>query len=205
MEADPTASSAKVCEDSHHRHQPMSRNPLVFFLVLQRNLYVFLQLKKLFDELSNKDRFSITVESQQGMSVGIDEEFLEIPANVIGMLRSVENHRVVFEMFPRWWHARLQIFIQGMLTLSVHVDQPEQREIRHEILARPNVFQTVQQLGLGLCRLLIAELIGRNSENGEMFRRGEFVLQCIQLSVLRCDPSERRHIDDQTELIAILR
>ena len=139
------------------------------------------------------------------MSVGVDEEFLEIPSDIIGMFRRVENHRVIFEVFLRRRHARFQILVQGMLILPIHIDQPEQGKIRREILARPNIFQAVQQFRFGLCRLLIAELITRNAENGKMLRRSEFFLQCIQLWVLKCHSSEGCHIDDQTQLIAILR
>lgn len=174
-------------------------------LCLQWHLNLFLQLKKFLDELSNKDRFGIAVEPQNRMSVAIDEEFLEIPSDIVGMFRRVENHRLIFEVFLRRRHARFQIFVQGMLTLPIHIDQPKQGKVRLEILARSNVFQTVQQFRLGLCRLLIAELIAGNAENGEMLRRGEFFLQCIQLLVLKRHSSERGHIDDQTQLISILR
>ena len=157
-----------------------------------------LQLKEFFNKLPNEDWLGVAVESHDRMSVEVDEKLLEIPSDVIGVVRLVEDHRVVFEVLLRRWHARFQIVVQWMLILAVDVDQPEQREIRKKILARPDVFQAVEKFVLGFCRLLVAELIARDAEHGELVALGEFFLQCIQLKILKRHASERRHVHDQT-------
>ena len=163
-----------------------------------------MQLKEFFNKLPNEARLGIAIESHDRMSVEVDEKLLEIPSDVIGVMWLVEDHRVIFEVLLRRWHARFQIVVQRMLILAIDVDQPEQREIRKEILARSDVFQAVEKFVLGFCRLLVAELIARDAEYGEWMASGELVLQCIQLKILKRHASERRHVHDQTQLISVL-
>lgn len=91
----------------------------------------------------------------------------------------------------------LQESVDLIFVLAVDLSFLKERKIRLKSIAWPDAFQPVQDLFSIRSRLLVHELIARESQHGEaalVLASGKLSHQCIQVRVLCCVSSVCRHV-----------
>src|SRR4051794_17542217 len=117
------------------------------------------------------------------LAVGRDEELLEVPADVAVVALHIGRPG--------------ELGIERMAAGAVHVDLLEHRE-RDAVVERAELLDLV-----GRARLLAAELVAREPEDGEA-AVAVVVVDLLEGGVLRGEAALRRHIHDQQGLAGVL-
>lgn len=129
-------------------------------------------------DLSRRETRFVTLHRN---SLPVEQEFFEVPADVVVVLGRVEEPILGPESRVRRGAMTLEESVQRVLVFPVHLDLLEHGEVGHVVLARSHVPDPVKDL-LARTRLLLSKLVAREAEHGEVPAVVPS-LQCIQLRV----------------------
>lgn len=107
--------------------------------------------------------FKLRSETFFWLAVVIDEEFLEIPCNVCGSHRRIQDVRSFVDERDWVWTKRLQPSVKFVFILAIYVPLHQQGKRRNEVVPRSYVLQPVQNF-LPFSRLLVAKLVAWHSK-----------------------------------------
>lgn len=134
-------------------------------------------------------------------SLAVDEKLLEVPAYVVCFDVTVVETMFRREMHIDRWAVALEKGEERVFVRSIDVNFFRQFKVWFESAAWSNILETVDDLCAVFTWLLQSKLVAGNSEDAEIL---EAVLECIHCEVLVRGASERRDVDEEDDIAAVL-
>jgi len=140
--------------------------------------------------------------SVDNLALVINQERLEVPRDVTGFYWAVEQD-VRLEVRGGGGTVTLQKGVQRVLLGAIHVYLPKHLEVRHEVVARVNILDSVQEHSGGSSWFLVEEYVAGKTQNYEALA-AILGIKCIQSQVMRRHASVGGEVHDQNNLAPVV-
>jgi len=134
-------------------------------------------------------------------TVSAHKERLPVPGNVAALDGTVHQTSWVERRLGRR-AVFLEVCVQRILAIPVHINLGEHLEVGHEVIPRSHIFDPPQDLCL-CTRFLIMELVAGETQNDESVAR-VLGVECIHTKVVGGEASVGRHVDHQDHLASVV-
>lgn len=136
------------------------------------------------------------------MSILVDDELFEVPANVVDVQGRVHEAGSCGKLLTGWWTLTPEKFIKRLCVCSIHFDFLENLEVGNIAVSWPHLCDAIPDLCAIGTRFLECKLIAWESKKDDII--DVFILQYIQPQIMPVQTSERSEIDNDHDLSSII-